>query len=131
LGREILKNKFYSANRSPRQPRQHDGSAGCRFGAAGIPNSAINNSLNLFPFSRTPRTESLKPFCNPQSALPRTMNGLLNFLTSAAQRVFRIQILTFDLAVTERNNCTLFTTDKDFQLSPKYIPVKSHHAQIE
>jgi predicted nucleic acid-binding protein len=34
-------------------------------------------------------------------------------------------------AVTERSNCTLFTTDKDFQLYAKYIPVKLHHAQIE
>jgi hypothetical protein len=34
-------------------------------------------------------------------------------------------------AVAERNNCNLFTTDKDFQLYAKYIPVKIHHPQIE
>jgi len=34
-------------------------------------------------------------------------------------------------AVTERSNCTLFTTDKAFQLYAKHIPVKLHHAQIE
>ena len=34
-------------------------------------------------------------------------------------------------AVAERNNCNLFTTDKDFQLYSKYIPVKLHHVQIE
>jgi len=34
-------------------------------------------------------------------------------------------------AVAERSNCTLFTTDKDFQLFSKYIPVKLHHAKIE
>ena len=34
-------------------------------------------------------------------------------------------------AVAERNNCTLFTTDKDFQLFSKYIPVKLHHLKTE
>jgi len=34
-------------------------------------------------------------------------------------------------AVAERSNCTLFTTDKDFQLFSKYIPVKLHHSKIE
>ena len=32
-------------------------------------------------------------------------------------------------AVAERSNCNLFTTDKDFHLFSKYIPIKFHHAK--
>lgn len=34
-------------------------------------------------------------------------------------------------AVAERSNCTLFTTDKDFYLYSKHIPVKLHHSKTE